>query len=153
MVSASAGSHCRIISIVEGTSAAAFPLWVASLPQRQQQHLQPFESPRTPTLPRPLNANGRLYELPFCLSVCSALTCFPLPSPSLSLSLSLSSSLATPKLVLTIYVTACLIALRNSCSRISLTVQVALQLQVLVEVEVEVAAGIEVRCLLCLLLC
>lgn len=59
-----------------------------------------------------------------------------------------------PKLVLTIYVTACLIALRNSCSRISFTVQVALQLEVevLVEVEVEVAAGIELRCLLCLLL-
>lgn len=30
MVSASAGSHWRIISIVEGTSVAAFPLWVSS---------------------------------------------------------------------------------------------------------------------------
>lgn len=30
MASASAGSHWRIISIVEGTSAAAFPLWVSS---------------------------------------------------------------------------------------------------------------------------
>lgn len=69
----------RIISIVEGTSAAAFPHWLFRFASEPKPRLlraaqpfcqQPAASCQLPLAAQPLLANGAFYALPFCLCVC-----------------------------------------------------------------------------------